>query len=49
MCYVVEHSPGLDMNAVRGDLVVVYAVEEERQRLEEDQGGHDPVYPIHLL
>ena len=46
---VVEHSPGLDMDAMRGNLVVVDTVEEERQRLEEDQGGHNPVDPEHLL
>ena len=37
------------MNAMSGNLVVVDPMEEEGQRLEEDQGGHDPVDPEHLL
>ena len=49
VCNVIEYSPGLHMYAVRRNLVVVDAVEEQRQRLEEDERGHDPVYPEHLL
>ena len=45
MCYIVENGPGLDVVAVRGNLHVVNAVEEERERFEEDQRGHDPVDP----
>ena len=37
------------MNSMSGNLVVIDTVEEEGQRLEEHQGGHDPVDPEHLL
>ena len=49
MCNVVEDSPRLHMDAVGGNLVVINAVEEEREWLEKDQGCHDPVYPKNLL
>ena len=45
MCYIVENGPGLNVVAVRGNLHVVHAVEEERERLEEHQRSHDPVDP----
>ena len=32
-----------------GNFVVIDAVEEERQRFEEDKRGHDPVNPENLL
>ena len=46
MCDVVEDGPGLDVVTVGGDLQVVDPVEEEGQRLEEDQRRHDPVNPL---
>ena len=49
MGYVIKDGPGLHMDALCRDLVVVDPVEEEGQGLEEDQGGHDPVDPEHLL
>ena len=46
---VVEHGPGLDVIAVGLNLVVVDAVEEQREALQVDQSGHDPVDAEHLL
>ena len=46
---VVEDGPALDVVAKVLDLVVVDAVEEERERLDVDQRGHDPVDAIDLL
>ena len=41
--------PALNVVSVRLDLVVVDAVEEQRQGLQVDQGRHDPVDAIDLV
>jgi hypothetical protein len=49
VCDVVEDSPGLHVIAIDSDLVVVDPVEQQRQGLEEYQGGHHPVDPVTRL
>ena len=49
VCNVVEDGPGLHVDPVGGDFVIVDTVEKQREGLEEDEGCHDPVYTEHLF
>ena len=49
VCNVVEDGPGLHVDPVGGDFVIVDTVEKQREGLEEDEGCHDPVDTEHLF